>query len=155
MKKKLLICIICFVAVMVLLIPSGVLAYKLSAEIEQREADLQNSHAVFVSVFGDFCDGLYEKNDEFDMQKQQYQLKVCFDVIGSSEYATDSEVSDILLKLQKISLEDNIKNVVDTETIDDIYHLRTLLTSKERLDENRDFLESINDRLESILNDMG
>ncbi len=151
MTKNIIINVVCLIVAVLLLIGCAVLGYNLWREKDRHEADLETSHGIFTSVFADFSAELWEEKDEFDVKEQQLRLQICFTAKNASQFASDNEVSDLLLTLQNLSLEGNLKDLIDKETIDDINRLSTLLTSADRLEENRELLQSINDRLNEIL----
>lgn len=158
MKKANKFNIICLAIAVVMLIANVILACNLwlkdaPAEVSN-EAINKNAHDVFTISFSNFCTGLWEEKSDFDVQKQQLQLSMCFTAKNASEFASDNDVSDLLLSLQNIALEGNLKDIIDKETIDDINHLSTLFSSAERLEANRDLLDSINKRLDEILEEI-
>ncbi len=154
MTKNKTLTVVCLIAAIVLLVTSGVLGYKLMDEAKQREADIKSSHSVFTTAFNNFSTGLWEEKSEFDVQKQQLQLDMCFTAKNASEFASDNEVSDLLLSLQNICLEGNLKDIIDKETIDDINRLSTSFSSAERLEKDRALLDGINKRLDEILDEI-
>ena len=162
MKKANKFNIICLTIAVVLLIVNVILACNLwlkdtPSAVTNEAADEvinKNAHDVFTISFSNFCAGLWEEKSDFDVQKQQLQLSMCFTAKNASEFASDNDVSDLLLSLQNIALEGNLKDIIDTETIDDINHLSTLFSSAERLEEEKDLLDSINKRLDEILEEI-
>ena len=154
MTKNKITGVVCIALAAALLIVCAVLAYDLWREKDRREADIEASHSVFTSVFANFSAELWEEKDEFDVKEQQIRLNMCFTAKGASLFASDNEVSDLLLTLQNLSLEGNLKDLLDKETIDDINHLSTYFVSAERLEENRDLLQSINERLDAVLKEI-
>lgn len=154
MTKWKILTIIGITIVILLLIVNLVYVYNLSQNDASSETTNRQSHSVFTASFNKFSTGLWEEKSEFDVQKQQLQLDMCFTAKNASEFASDNDVSDLLLSLQNISLEGNLKDIIDTETIDDINRLSTLFSSAERLEQDKDLLDSINKRLDEILEEI-
>ena len=146
--------IIGIVIAIILLIVNLVYVYNLSSNDDSSETTTQQAHSVFTASFNKFSTGLWEEKSEFDVQKQQLQLEMCFTAKNASEFASDNDVSDLLLSLQNISLEGNLKDIIDKETIDDINRLSTSFSSAERLEQDKDLLDSINKRLDEILEEI-
>ena len=154
MTKWKILTIIGIVIAIILLIVNLVYVYNLSQNDASSETTTQQAHRVFTASFNKFSTGLWEEKSEFDVQKQQLQLDMCFTAKNASEFASDNDVSDLLLSLQNISLEGNLKDIIDKETIDDINLLSTSFSSAERLEQDKDLLDSINKRLDEILEEI-